>query len=159
MPAPAPYTRETVRDIRAWSRTQGLRAIAQTLGWETDRVKTVARRHEIEIAEDDSNKIQTPAHSNGTTVCMAAAPPVAKAEKEPRPIRHRQRKIAAVKDHPRTDYTTIALSTRAMEVLAEEKRHRGKSVAAIAGIVIDHVARNGKIPALLKAAFKEMGPT
>ena len=137
--------------------------LANILDWPVDSLRRIARQHAIEISEEGADEVAriTMRRCAAKRAAIAASSTTVKkpAEKKPQRKQKNNGRRSGIKDHPRTEYTTIALSKAAMQVLNTECRRVNKSLSGTASIAVDYLARNGKLGEVIDTALAELaGP-
>lgn len=154
---PALYTVETVRDIRTRAlHGQRLRELARYLGWEIEQLRSVARKHQIDIV-DEGMASQVP-------VNIAEPKPIRpslSAAEAKRPVASRgqleyRARRGTLKQFPRNVYFTIAISEAAELAIREQAERIGKKAGTALAVTIDHIARRKDFRGFIDSAFGEV---
>ena len=144
--AAAPYTMDSVDRIRIAARSgKGAATIGAMLDWPADRVERIAARHQIELV--------TPL----TSAPPPAEPPTPLTPTQEAPLRRKRGRYGkTLKDHPRCEYITVAISPSARDALGKISVARGKSLSGTAAIALDYALRHGLFPDLVDTAIEEL---
>ena len=124
---------------------KGSSAIGTMLEWPADRVERIARKHGIELPDNPQ-----PAKASVQALTPAEEAPLR---------RKRCRYGKMLKDHPRTEYVTVAISKAGYDALAAIAAPRRKALSATAAVAIDHALRHGLFADMVDTAIAEIEGT
>jgi len=146
--APAIYNLDTVGQIRGYAANgRSANYVAGRLGWTVDFTLRTARRHDIELRVE---------RSDSDPVGTATVTPSEPMSAAPRKARGGTGRVAALKNHPRNCYMSIAVSAAGEQALRDLGVMADRRPSALAGIALDYLARSGRIGAIVHDALEEM---
>lgn len=135
---PARYDPTTLRSIEQMVRQKrDPDAIAHALGWPIEKLNAIAARHSIALgsALDRSETPTMPAKGGYV---------------------RRRRHVGAPDAFPRTELVALRLSCRGKAELEHMADIVGRSAGGIAGLVLDRIARSGRLAGMVRDAIAEM---
>lgn len=140
----APYSLDTIsRMINLAGAGNGPTAIGVTLGWPKDRVERIAAKHGVDLPKDREPKTEPEP--------TRPAQPQRQQRQQRRP-----RYDKKLKDHPRTECVSIAISRSGRALLEQIAKARGKSASGTVAVTVDYALRHGLLGDMADTAFAEL---